>query len=62
MTTAPSDDGTCNHNPIVQWDCDCGAHCRYDGKFAYAVKCQHCGKVRILHKSGTREAFVGTAR
>lgn len=22
--------------------CDCGAHCHFDGYFAYAVKCPHC--------------------
>ena len=36
---------------FVQWKgtdvcmdfyCDCGAHCHFDGNFAYAVKCPHC--------------------
>jgi len=22
--------------------CDCGAHCHFDGYFAYAVRCPHC--------------------
>lgn len=22
--------------------CDCGAHCHFDGCFAYEVQCQHC--------------------
>ena len=27
----------------MDFHCDCGAHCHFDGMFAYAVKCQHCG-------------------
>lgn len=23
--------------------CECGAHCHFDGYFAYTVKCPHCG-------------------
>lgn len=22
--------------------CDCGAHCHFDGDFAYVVECPHC--------------------
>jgi hypothetical protein len=25
--------------------CDCGAHCHFDGYFAHAVKCPHCDAV-----------------
>jgi hypothetical protein len=25
--------------------CDCGAHCHFDGYFAYAVKCPHCEQI-----------------
>lgn len=25
--------------------CECGAHCHFDGDFAYAVKCPHCEAV-----------------
>lgn len=25
--------------------CDCGAQGHFDGDFAYAVKCQHCGQI-----------------
>jgi hypothetical protein len=25
--------------------CECGASCHFDGDFAYAVKCPHCGTV-----------------
>jgi hypothetical protein len=27
----------------MDFHCDCGAHCHFDGDFAYVVKCQHCG-------------------
>ena len=29
----------------IDFHCECGAHCHYDGDFAYAVKCPHCGTV-----------------
>ena len=38
-------------NAFLQWKntdvcmdfyCECGAHCHFDGYFAYAVKCPHC--------------------
>lgn len=25
--------------------CECGANCHFDGEFAYTVKCPHCGVV-----------------
>lgn len=25
--------------------CECGAHCHFDGDFAYCVKCPHCGDI-----------------
>lgn len=39
-------------NAFIQWKgtdvcmdfrCDCGANCHFDGYFAYVVKCPHCG-------------------
>lgn len=39
---------------FVQWKgtdlcmdfyCECGAHCHFDGFFAYTVKCQHCNQI-----------------
>ena len=45
----------CDEQPdphaFVQWKgtdvcmdfhCDCGAHCHFDGYFAYVVECPHC--------------------
>lgn len=38
-------------NAFIQWKgtdvcmdfyCECGAHCHFDGYFAYVVKCPHC--------------------
>ena len=29
----------------MDFHCDCGAQCHFDGAFAYAVKCPHCGTV-----------------
>lgn len=29
----------------MDFHCECGAHCHFDGDFAYAVKCPHCGTV-----------------
>lgn len=38
-------------NAHIQWKgttvcmdfyCDCGAHCHFDGDFAHAVRCPHC--------------------
>lgn len=26
----------------MDFHCTCGAHCHFDGYFAYAVKCPHC--------------------
>lgn len=43
-----------NPHAFIQWKgtdvcmdfyCDCGAHCHFDGYFAYAVKCPHCKSV-----------------
>lgn len=30
-------------NVCMDFHCDCGAHCHYDGYFAYVVQCPHCG-------------------
>ena len=27
----------------MDFHCDCGAHCHFDGDFAYNVRCPHCG-------------------
>lgn len=27
----------------LDFHCECGAHCHFDGDFAYALKCPHCG-------------------
>jgi hypothetical protein len=46
-------DGNPSDNPraFLQWKgtdvcmdfyCDCGAHCHFDGYFAYVVECPHC--------------------
>lgn len=29
----------------MDFHCECGAHCHFDGYFAYSVKCPHCGTV-----------------
>lgn len=29
----------------MDFHCECGAHCHFDGYFAYCVKCPHCGTV-----------------
>ena len=29
-------------NVCMDFHCECGAHCHFDGDFAYAVKCPHC--------------------
>ena len=29
----------------MDFHCECGAFCHFDGDFAYAVKCPHCGAV-----------------
>lgn len=29
----------------MDFDCECGAHCHFDGDFAYCVKCPHCGAI-----------------
>lgn len=40
-----------NPSAFIQWKgtnvcmdfyCECGAHCHFDGYFAYVVKCPHC--------------------
>lgn len=45
------EDNPTNPHAFIQWKgtdvcmdfhCDCGAHCHFDGDFAYAVKCPHC--------------------
>jgi len=41
--------------------CDCGAQGHFDGDFAYAVKCQHCGQAwEMPCKMFPRKATVGT--
>ena len=44
-------DGIENPYAFIQWKgtdvcmdfhCECGAHCHFDGYFAYTVKCPHC--------------------
>jgi len=49
-----ADDDAPSPRAFIQWKgtdvcmdfhCDCGAHCHFDGYFAYAVKCPHCGAV-----------------
>lgn len=48
--------GTDERTPsvFIQWKgtdvcmdfyCECGAHCHFDGDFAYAVKCPHCATI-----------------
>lgn len=29
----------------MDFHCECGAHCHFDGGFAYTVKCPHCNVV-----------------
>lgn len=29
----------------MDFSCECGAMCHFDGMFAYTVKCPHCGTV-----------------
>ena len=29
----------------MDFHCECGAYCHFDGYFAYTVKCPHCGAV-----------------
>lgn len=49
-------DGKCEDSPsaFIQWKgtnvcmdfyCRCGAHCHFDGDFAYTVKCPHCNTI-----------------
>lgn len=37
-----------NTDACFDFYCECGAHCHYDGYFAYKVKCPHCGVVWSL--------------
>jgi len=32
-------------NVCMDVHCSCGAHCHFDGDFAYAVQCPHCETV-----------------
>lgn len=32
-------------NVCMDFRCECGANCHFDGDFAYTVKCQHCKTV-----------------
>lgn len=57
MTDAPDGfnlSGTEKPHAFIQWKgtdvcidfrCECGAHCHFDGYFAYTVKCPHCETV-----------------
>lgn len=29
----------------MDFHCECGAFCHFDGDFAYVVKCPHCGSI-----------------
>jgi hypothetical protein len=29
----------------MDFHCECGAHCHFDGYFAYTVRCPHCAAV-----------------
>ena len=29
----------------MDFHCECGAHCHFDGMFAYTVQCPHCSTV-----------------
>lgn len=41
--------------------CKCGAHCHFDGAFAYCVKCPHCKTVyEMPHTVFPREACAAT--
>jgi hypothetical protein len=69
-----SDDGfdfnaTKKPSAFIQWKgtdvcmdfyCDCGAHCHFDGSFAYTVKCPHCDEVwQMPHMVFPRKASEG---
>jgi len=54
MSNFISDGDPSDPYAFVQWKgtdvcmdfhCECGAHCHFDGYFAYAVKCPHCGTI-----------------
>lgn len=54
MSKFISDGSPSNPCAYVQWKgtdlcmdfyCECGAHCHYDGYSAYTVKCPHCGTI-----------------
>lgn len=34
-----------NTSICIDFHCECGAFCHFDGYFAYCVKCPHCGTV-----------------
>ena len=74
LTVSPEDP-----NVFIQWKgtnvcmdfyCECGAHCHFDGYFAYAVKCPHCKtiwempQVLFPRKADHRTSFgaVGNAK
>jgi len=60
------------HNVFIQYKgtnicmdfyCECGAHCHYDGYFAYAVKCPHCDTVWEMPQDLTaKKADDGTIK
>ncbi len=44
--------------------CDCGAHCHFDGDFAYAVKCPHCKTIwqmpsNVFPRKADEQTFAG---
>ena len=54
MSKFISDGGQEGPHAFIQWKgtdvcmdfhCECGAHCHFDGDFAYAVKCPHCNTI-----------------
>lgn len=41
--------------------CECGEHCHFDGDFAYTVECPHCHAVwEMPHNVFPRKACAGT--
>ena len=48
------DRGDKTPSAFIQWKgtdlcmdfyCECGAHCHFDGSFAYTVQCPHCQQI-----------------
>jgi hypothetical protein len=38
-------------NVRMQFNCDCGGHCEFEGDFAYSVQCCHCQTVWEMPRS-----------